>query len=118
MLYQEDPDISTHTNGSSKRKRAEHVHEDDEEQEDSQDSEEESEDERPKKTKGKAKARKPANKKPKTARVGMKLAMRPAVNGSRQPSRAKKSHPHIAEIEDGSLYGKPADKLRIFTNND
>ena len=104
VFYAEDLNVSVHTNGSSKRKRAGNV-ENDIDSDNHEDSEDDFEDEQPKKSKGKKTARKPANKKPKTVQGATKLVMRPAVNGSRQPSKPKKSRARESTIEAGSLYG-------------
>lgn len=104
VFYTEDPDITVNTNGSSKRKRAGNI-EHDGNSDESENGEDGFEDEQPKKGKGKRTARKPANKKPKTMQGATKLVMRPAVNGSSQPSKPKKSRAREFGIDDGSLYG-------------
>ena len=123
VLYQQDPNIATVANGSSKRKRAQRV--DDEEREDgdmAEDGDESMDDDdadaeeelKPKKRKAKAKqpSRKPAAKKAKTAQSeGIQLAMRLAVNGAKKPSkpRPKKSRSKVIMqgAEGTGLYGRP-----------
>ena len=120
LLYSKDPKIATPTNGVAKRKRAERVDGESQESEDEVEDEASSEDEpteetlneRKKKAK-KAPSRKPATKRVKTTRPeSMKLAMRPAVNGTKKASKPRSKKPRArvtmpAGEEATGLYGKP-----------
>ena len=94
VLYQEDPNISTPTNGAPKRKRAQHVGTENQNEEDGSGNEDsddgvpgEEEVAEPKKKPRKAPR---AAKKAKTAQPeSLTLAIRPAVNGARRPSKPK-----------------------------
>ena len=119
VLYQEDPNISIQTNGAPKRKRAQHVNsknqnEDGSGNEDSDDDEvlsEEDEEVTELKKKAKKAPRKPATKKVKTAQTdGLTLAIRPAVNGVKKPSKPRPKKPRAkvtmpSGAEGTGLYG-------------
>lgn len=116
ILYQADPKISIPTNGTAKRKRAQRAEsevQDAEEDMDDEGSDEDSEPEEMKASKRKAKKapRKPAAKKIKTAPPGgLTLAMRPAPNGVKKPSKPKprKARPGVtmaSGAEGTGLYG-------------
>ena len=119
VLYQEDPRVSLSVNGSTKRKRSDGVPEgDDDANEESSGPEDESEPdeeelkEQRRRAKKPAQAKKPAAKKPKrSGEPGVTLAMRPATNGVKKASKARKPRTRIAgtnvaDAEGTGLYGR------------
>ncbi len=115
VYYEPEPIASANANGSAKRKRAEQTTVDvDEISEDSSDGESDESAEEPTKqrrraTKPKNAQKKPAAKKPKTGQEeGLTLAMRPATNGVRKISRAKKSRARTgtSDVEGTGLFGE------------
>lgn len=100
VLYQGDPNVSISTNGSAKRKRPEKTAVDAEDDlgdesssggNESDPDEEELKEKRRRAGKGKKTLNKPAAKKPKMTKDDpLKLAMRPATNGVKKPSKPRK----------------------------
>lgn len=118
VLYQPAPDISV-ANGSGKRKRTVPAEvemdmdsmgeETSSEGDESEPDEEELKEQRRRAKKGTKTQRKPAVKKPKTAAgEPTKLVMRPATNGAKKQSRAKKpsARQNVGEDEGTGLYGE------------
>ena len=118
VLYQPAPDTSV-ANGSGKRKRAAPAEmeidvdsmgeETQSEGEDSEPDEEELKEQRRRAKNATKTQRKPAAKKPKTTSgETTKLVMRPATNGTKRPSRAKKPSARqvVADNEETGLYGE------------
>ena len=97
VLYQEDPNISISTNGTAKRKRAPRASAAEQDAEEESEDEDLSDDDEPVedhtkagKKKAKKAPRKPAAKKVKTAQSeALTLAMRPAPNGIKKPSKPR-----------------------------
>ena len=113
VLYQEDPNISTPTNGAPpKRKRAQRVdtgnqnEEDETGNENSDDGVLSDEEVLELKKKAKKAPRKPATKRVKTAQTdGLTLAIRPAVNGVKKPSKPKPKKPRAKVTMPGGAEG-------------
>ena len=119
VLYQQDPNVSINDSTSGKRKRArnDEMEEDVDvadaesslDEEESEPDEEELKEQRRRAARERKVPSKPATKRPRTREDGsVKLAMRPATNGTKKASKPKAPRARkktVAMHEEGDLYG-------------